>query len=155
MSRLPIYGNPQTPAHWRAVLNAIDTNLGQDNSSIIVLKDAIGHEGTSGVALTAGQALYAPSAGNIALARANTLASSRVIGFASKTTTGAGVAEYQSAGIIPLTGVLAGVRYYLSAVTAGLIVSTPDAIAGQFLVQVGHGVDANLLLFVPHTPILL
>jgi len=155
MSRLPLYPNPQTPAHWRALINAIDYNLGLTEADIIVLQDAIGHEGTSSGALTIGEALYAPSAGNIAKARANALTTSRVIGFASKTTTGAGVAEYQSVGIIPLTGVTAGTRYYLSAVTAGLIVSTPDAVAGQFLAAVGWGVDANLLLFIPHSPILL
>lgn len=155
MSRLPIYQNPQTPAHWRAVLNAIQTNLGQDDTSITIIMEALFAEGTSSGAVTAGQALYVPSNGTVAPARANTLASSRVAGFATETTSGAGVAPYQSVGIITRSGIVAAQKYYLSAVTAGLLVTTPDAVAGQFLVLVGWGVATDKLLFVPHSPILL
>lgn len=156
MSRLPIYGNPQTPAHWRAVLNALRTNLSQDDAAIAILNGAIfDTDSTASGAVTAGEAMYAPSAGTVAKARANTLASSRVVGFATETTAGAGVAPIQSAGIITRSGVTANQRYYLSAVTDGLLVTTPDAVAGQFLVLIGWGVDTNKLLFVPHTPILL
>jgi hypothetical protein len=155
MPRKPIYANPQTPAHWRALINAIDYNLGLTEADILELQGVVFTTGTTSGAVTAGQIMYSNGAGTLALARANTLASSRVTGFVRETTAGAGVAEIQSAGIIPVTGVVAGTRYYLSAVTAGLIVSTPDAVAGQFLVLVGWGVDTDQLLFVPHSPILL
>lgn len=156
MPRKPLYPNPQTPAHWRALINAIDYNLGLTESDIAELQDVVFYDtGTTSGAVTAGQAMYSNGAGTLALAQANTLASSRVTGFVRETTAGAGVAEIQSVGIIPVTGVVAGTKYYLSAVTAGLIVSAPDAVAGQFLVQVGWGVTTNRLLFIPHSPILL
>lgn len=163
MSRLPLYPNPQTPAHWRALINAIDFNLGLTESDIAALQTAVTElqgvvfyeEGTTLGAVTAGQAVYSTGAGTLALAQATTLASSRVTGFVRETTVGAGVAEIQSVGIIPVTGVVAGARYFLSAVTAGLIVNNPDATAGQFLVPIGWGLTTNRLLFVPHTAILI
>lgn len=156
MSRLPLYPNPQTPAHWRSLINAIDYNLGLTESDIDELQSVVFYDsGTTSGAVNAGQAVYSSGAGTLALARANTLASSRVTGFVRETTGGAGVAEIQSVGIIPITGVVAGARYFLSAVTAGLIVNNPDAVAGQFLVPVGWGLTTDRLLFVPHTAILI
>lgn len=156
MSRLPLYPNPQTPAHWRALINAIDYNLGLTETDIAELQDVVFYDtGTTSGAVTAGQAVYSSGAGTLALAVASALASSRVTGFVRETTSGAGVAEIQSVGIIPVTGVVAGARYFLSAVTPGLIVNNPDAVAGQFLVPIGWGVTTDRLLFVPHTPILI
>jgi len=169
MSRLPIYHNPQTPAHWRSVLNAIDTNFRLTDADIAALQaeidaaeleiDAlqaiVGSSGTAPGAITTGQALYSSGTGTVALARANALATSRVIGFASQTTGGAGLVTYQSVGIITVPGVAANTRYFLSAVTPGLIVTSPDATAGQFIMPVGFGVTTNRLLFVPLTPILI
>jgi hypothetical protein len=156
MSRLPLYPNPQTPAHWRALINAIDFNLGLVETQVADLDDAVFYDtGVAPGAVTAGQAMASSGAGTIVKAQANALSTSRVVGFVRETTAGAGVAEIQSVGIIPITGVVANTRYFLSAVTSGLIVSTPDAVAGQFLVPIGWGVTTDRLLFVPHTPILI
>lgn len=99
------------------------------------------------VDMPAGSAVYKTGTGNICLlARADSQAASRVIGFA-KTLIAANVSGYiQTDGIVGgFTGLTIGARYFLSPITAGAITTTCPTAAGQIVAPVGTAISATEL----------
>jgi hypothetical protein len=134
-----------------AALDAVVTALGTD---VDELQGAIFATGTATTNVTTGDALYASANGSVARAQANAEATSIVVGIALETVTSGNPVRYQVCGSVALTGVTFGVEYYLSADTAGALVSTPDAIAGEYIVPVGRA-RANAILVIAPGPLVL
>ncbi len=151
----PIHTSPKTDSQLRSILNRLQrgqTTLVADLGS---LEDRFLRQGTAGVAVAAGNVLYAPSSGSVSPARANTALTSIVVGVALNGAAPAANVVYLTIGAVTLSALSAGVVYYLSAVTPGAIVSTPDAVAGQYIVPVGKALTTTELLFLPLTSVLL
>lgn len=140
----------------------IEADIADIQSDILVIEsdiddinDRMIRTGTASGAITIGDVLYAPSNGTVSRAVATAEASSYVIGIALQTVTNGNPVQYQVAGAVALTGVTAGDQYYLSANTAGSVVSTPDAVAGEYIVLVGRAPADGIMLIAPGSPILL
>lgn len=133
-------------------LEAIVVALGGD---VDELQGAIFATGTTTTNVTAGDALYASANGSVGRAQANAEATSIVVGIALQTVTSGNPVRYQVCGSVALTGVTFGAEYYLSADTAGALVSTPDAVAGEYIVPVGRARANGILVIAPGPLVLL
>lgn len=153
---LPIFTSPKTDSQLRTVLNRLQKSVETLVTDLGDLEDVFVRTGSAGIgAVSAGDVLYAPSTGNVAPALANADSTSKVIGVAFNDAAMGEDVIYYTAGVISITGVVVNTLYYLSADTPGAIVSTLDAIAGEYVVPVGRGVETDKLLFSPLTRILL
>lgn len=78
-----------------------------------------------------------------------------VLGFAKETQTVGLLIDIQCAGVFANTGLSEGQIYFLSAVSAGNITTTPPSTPGQFITRVGEAGSALQLCVKPEVPILL
>lgn len=156
MASKPILTSPRTESQLRTVLSRLEQNIEVLVTDLGDLEDRIIRTGTAGAAVAAGEVVYASSNGGVSEAQANADATSRVAGIALNSAALGEDVIYQSAGVVTgLSGLTFNTFYYLSAVTPGLLVSTPDAVAGQYLVLVGLALTSTDLLLMPIAGILL
>ena len=104
-----------------------------------------------------GEALYSrASDGKVGKAIANsTLDKAIVAGFAQTTKTAGQTVRVIVAGLSATSGLNTGTEYYLSAASAGGIVSTPPSTSGQYLTRVGETALSSELIIRLEPPILL
>ncbi len=104
-----------------------------------------------------GEALYCrASDGKVGKAIANsTLDKAIVAGFAQTTKTAGQTVRVIVAGLSATSGLNTGTEYYLSAASAGGIVSTPPSTSGQYLTRVGETALSSELIIRLEPPILL
>jgi hypothetical protein len=104
-----------------------------------------------------GEALYARSSdGKVGRAIANdTFDKANVIGFAQTTKLSGELVRVSIVGVAPNSGLSPGAIYYLSAVSAGTITSTPPSTAGHYVTRVGEAASAAELTVQLEPPILL
>lgn len=99
-------------------------------------------------------------------AKADALATSQVVGLATRNTNEAGQAQYpKAANVLVLTteewdavagttgGLVEGDAYYLSAATAGHITSVAPSASGSFIVRVGIALSPTRLLVTLNAPV--
>lgn len=122
---------------------------------------------TAAAALTKGNAVYVPSAGNVNKARANAAGTSKVVGIVPNDISNGATGTVQVNGVVTLTtaewdaitgqtgGLTAGSIYFLSAATAGLLTTTAPSTVGQLVVRVGIALSATEMSVSPGDPILL
>ena len=154
---LPISALPKTPSELRSVLNRLETNSSTTGGGVMQsLFDAVFDEATAANDVDLAEIVYIVSEGNVDLARADAAATHIAIGVVTEAATSGGTCEFQTHGIVGgFSGLTPGAKYYLSAVTAGLVVATPDAVTGQYVVFLGKAISATELLFIPSTVVLL
>lgn len=101
-----------------------------------------------------GDVVYISAAGTVSKARANALSTSDAIAFATATILTTATGSYQTNGLLTgLSGLTAGARYYLSAGTAGAMVTTaPDATTSEFVVPLGFAMSTTEFLIEIHPP---
>lgn len=100
---------------------------------------------TAAVNLAVGEVVYISAANTVDKADADSDATAKPIGFAASTVLAAASVGVISDGVISgLSGLTAGVRYYLSA-TAGAITATPPTGSGNNIIQVGFAKSATEL----------
>lgn len=160
---LPIITSPRTESQLRSALSRLERAVsslagggggggGGGGSGSIGFED----EATLGGTVTAGDVVYPSGNNQVSRARANAEATAKVAGIAVDSGVAGGTIDFQFVGIVEgFSGLTAGNFYYLSAVTAGAIVSPPDAVVGQFIVPVGLAMSSTALLLQPGTRILL
>ena len=164
---LPYAGNVGTVGTWRLSIDDeyIPGGGGDDPGG--------GGEGTvANAVLAAGEAttsvgtlLYIDNEGNARRAKADDIATSRVVGAAMTVANAGGVVKYGTNLILDvfntepvvdndIGGLFAtGYTYYLSAVNAGNWTLTPDTTTeGSVVIQCGHATDTNRMLVEIQTP---
>lgn len=104
-----------------------------------------------------GQALYIDTpSGNVYKAIASAGEDeATVIGFAKETKLAGGTLDVLVGGVLGTSGLSNGELYFLSAVSAGAITTTPPSTAGQYVTRVGEAGTASQLIVRPEPPILL
>lgn len=112
---------------------------------------------TAGENLTSGNAVYFDSpTGLVFKAIANlTLDEATVIGFAQENVSTGVATNILITGALATSGLSPGTPYFLSAVSAGSITTTPPSTAGQFVTRVGEAGAATQLAVRPDLPIQL
>lgn len=145
---LPIYTAPKTPAALQQVLFRLSHNVGQTGETLTQVFDSVFRTATAGSAISATQVVYASGNNAINKAQANALSTSRAVGIAPVAIANGAPGEYQLSGVVEVAGwgLTAGLVYYLSAVAAGGLVSTPDAVAGQYIVVIGKALATDKLV---------
>lgn len=111
----------------------------------------------AGEALTSGNAVYldAPT-GKLYKAIANqTIDEASVLGFAQENVLANVSTDILVGGALATSGLSPGAFYFLSAVSAGSITTTPPSTAGQFVTRVGEAGAATQLAVRPEPPIQL
>lgn len=151
----PFLVDPKTDSQLRAVLNRLRQNQVTFTADLSEVENVVVRQGTATAAVAAGHVLYAPSSGNVAPAQANTAARTRAIGVALNAASIGDNVVFVVCGAVSKSGLVAGTEYFLSAVSPGTIVSTPDASAGQYIASVGVALTNGVLIFLPKAPILL
>ena len=151
MATHPIATIPKTPAHLRQVIERLRTQTSTNTLAALYL------DSTADVNLAVGDVVYASTAGNVALAVASGLATSKIVGVSMETTTALGASSIQTAGIVenPAWTLVTNSLYYLSSTTPGAITTVPNETVGNTIVVVGVAVSATKLLLLISTPILL
>ena len=104
-----------------------------------------------------GQALFSrTSDGKVGRAIANdTFDKANVVGIAQTTKLSGELVRVLIVGLAPATSLSAGAIYYLSAASAGSIVTSPPSTAGQFVTRIGEAASASELIVQLEPPILL
>ena len=151
----PIFTSPKTDSQLRAVLNRLQKSQETLITDLGELEDVFVRTGEAAGAVSAGDVLYAPANGTVDQAQADAAGTSKIVGVAINAAALGENVIYYTAGVVPITGVVVDTLYYLSAVTPGAIVSTPDASAGEYIVPAGRGIETGQLLFLPGIRILL
>ena len=111
----------------------------------------------AGEDLTSGNAVYldAPT-GKLYKAIANqTIDEASVLGFAQENVLANISTDILVGGVLATSGLSPGTFYFLSAVSAGSITTTPPSTAGQFVTRVGESGAATQLAVRPEPPIQL
>jgi hypothetical protein len=121
------------------------------------LENIVIQSGIADSAITARDVLYAPTSGHIALARADALATSKVIGIAVEDISSSATGLYAVVGAVTSTGwgLTTNAIYYLSPTVAGGITSTAPTTIGQYVVPVGKASASSVLSFIPQESTLL
>lgn len=151
LGREPITTTPHSPSHLRVVIDRLRRQAGATTG--VIFPD----EGTAASALAVGEVVYAPSAGNLDLAIATALSTSRVVGIVVQAADSGAIAIIQTAGVVENAGwsLTANTVYYLSKDTPGALTATgPDA-TGETVVAVGIAISATQLMLLITPPILL
>ena len=91
-----------------------------------------------------GDAVYVLSAGQVRQARADDVAKARVVGVVTAKPT-ATTCVVASGGAVPIAGLTAGSRHFLSATQAGRVVDSEPA-SGSWVVSLGMAKDATTLV---------
>lgn len=118
-----------------------------DDQSTVSSASSLDNSYLAEAAVSIRDAVYISSADNVKKAQGDADATRDVIGFAtaSQPTPGSAVVV-RSGGILSgFSGLTAGARYYLSAASAGAIVSTPPTSSGSSVVSVGFAKSATAL----------
>jgi len=104
-----------------------------------------------------GQALFSrASDGKVGRAIANdTFDKANVVGIAQTTKLSGELVRVLIVGLAPGTSLSAGAIYYLSAASAGALVTSPPSTAGQFVTRIGEAASASELIVQLEPPILL
>lgn len=161
---LPIITSPRTESQLRSALSRLERAVsslaggggggggGGSGSGSIGFEETA----TAGGTVTALDVVY-PSANNqVSRAQANSATTAKFAGIAVESGTAGGSIDYQIVGIVEgFTGLTVGNYYYLSATTAGAIVSPPNAGTGQYIVLIGIALSSTALLLQPGPRILL
>lgn len=108
------------------------------------------------VALALGDVVYVSAAGAVAKSQANAAGTAKVIGMARAAIESAATGPIQTDGILSgLTGLTAGLPYYLSADTAGTMVTTAPSESGKFVTKLGTAISTTELEISIREPIKL
>jgi len=104
-----------------------------------------------------GQALFSrASDGKVGRAIANdTFDKANVVGIAQTTKLSGELVRVLIVGLAPGTSLSAGAIYYLSAASAGALVTSPPSTAGHFVTRIGEAASASELIVQLEPPILL
>lgn len=145
---LPIYTATKTPGALQQALFRLSHNAGQTSEESKKAFDSVFRTATAGSAISATQVVFASGNNAINKAQANALATSRAVGIAPTAIANGAQGEYQLSGVVEVAGwgLTTGLVYYLSAVTPGGLVSTPDAVAGQYVVVIGKALAPDKLV---------
>ena len=148
--------NPKTPAQLRAALAKLAKDLKDDKmditdltSDVAALLAGFRREAIAAEALVVGDVVYLSAADTLSKARANAIGTAKPEGVVTRSAASGGIAEYCPAGVVekPGWGLTVGAEYFLSASTAGLIVTSPDSeTAGSVTIMVGVALSATELL---------
>lgn len=119
-------------------------------------------------AVVIGTPLYNDANDGVKKAKADASATKNVLGLAAAVTTApAGSVPITISGVLTATtgqwdavagtsgGLTAGTRYYLSAITSGLLTATPPSTIGQYVVEIGIALSTTELLIAIKPVILL
>lgn len=102
-------------------------------TNVISTTGAVYGSGTTGAAVTAGQALYLDSNTNtLKLAITTSAAAADAVGIALHAAGSGQPMKYQTAGDITIGGTIVAGQTYVTSTTAGGIAPVTDATAGQF-----------------------
>jgi len=117
--------------------------------------------------IIAGAALYASAADHVNNAKADSIATARVVGLAAAAIGSGSSGSVETQDILALTtaqwdavagttgGLTFNTDYYLSAATAGMLTATPPSTVGQVVVKVGRAISTTELKVQISQPILL
>jgi len=143
--------SPKTAAHMRVVIDRLRRQAGTTSGTILP------SGGTAAVAITLGDVLYAPSAGNLNKAIATALATARVVGVAVESISSGATGTMQTCGVVEIAtwSLTANTVYYLSKDTAGAITATAPTATGEVVIPVGFALSATELRLLSVPPILL
>jgi hypothetical protein len=101
---------------------------------------------TAEEAVGAAKALYISSADSVSLAKGDAAGTSQVVGFSKAAALITAPVDVVSEGVLDgFSGLSAGLRYYLSAATAGAITSTIPTGTGNTICQVGYAKNTTKL----------
>lgn len=144
-----IYINPKSQSQIRQVFADINVCFAQFN---LAIADVGTLQGVGGEVLALGEIVRYDGVGAFVKAQADSLANAAAIGGVQEIV-GLDIRVAQS-DTIPATGLTPGARYFLSAVTAGAIVTAPDSTsAGAVSLCVGYALSATELHVEIGTPI--
>ena len=151
LAREPITTSPRTPSHMRVVIDRLRRQAASASGVIFP------GTGIATVAISAGEVVYAPSAGNLDLAIASGLSTSQVVGLAKENASIGDMVVIQTTGVIENTSwaLTTNTIYYLDPSTAGGITDTAPTTTGQTVVPIGIAVSATELKLLIPPPILL
>jgi len=108
------------------------------------------------VALALGDVVYVSAASTVAKSQANAAGTAKVIGLARAAIEANATGEIQTDGILSgLTALTAGSTYYLSADTAGAMVTAAPSETGKFIVKLGTAISTTELEISIREPIKL
>lgn len=111
-----------------------------------------------------GQPLYTRSSGNLDLAQANSLGTSKVAGLALNNASGGTSVNYELDGVVTQsdwtqvigqTNLSPGSTYFLSPAIAGKLTTIAPEVGGELVVKVGVALDSSTLNLEIEPPILL
>lgn len=155
----------RTPEQLRAALAFIYKSLKEDKDDLDELDDIIttllgslSKEALASEAITAGQILRLTADDTVALARANAVGTSDVVGAALEDIASGTVGKYVPLGLVKRDswGLTRGSTYFLSSSTAGEVAAAPVGTAdGNVILAVGTAYTSELLYFNPAEPIIL
>lgn len=133
-NRRPVRPHPITDAQQRANWRRVD-------------KDRTNQEtGEAQEAIDLGEVVRASAANQLNLARANTDTNARPVGIAIETMANGHTGAYKTSGLIRNAGwsLTPGAMYFLSGVTAGAMVATPDVTSeGEYVIILGRAQSAT------------
>lgn len=148
MAFLPVYPSPKNHAHLQKVIDQLRKSIELTSNQLTDVDSSVRPTVTVDANVAVGQVVYATTADHVGLARANAIGTSKLIGIAGEAVTSGNDGFIVTAGLATVSNItlVTNTLYFLSAVTAGLLVSTIDATAGQFIVPVGRAVATDKLL---------
>lgn len=151
-----LYTSPKTESQLRETLTRINQLIRLDGEKLDALDEAITSLSVSNRQsaeadsdMTAGQAVRIPSEDHIDLAQADVVANADVIGIVVSDVASGGEVDFAYGGIVQVDdwGLTPGADYFLSATTAGKIVTSPDgSAAGNMVRRVGRAISAEEFL---------
>ena len=145
-----VYTNPQTQSQLRRVFQDLNVCIANLTAAVADVGTKLG---VAGEVLAVGEVVRDNGSGAWVKAQADTLANASAIGIV-QSITGLDVRIAQS-DIVITSGLTAGTRYFLSGVTSGAIVSSPDTTtSGAVAIVVGYALSSTEL-FVAFAPPML
>lgn len=119
----------------------------QPGDTLDTAADVVVLTNSDAAAAAIGEIFYIFGSNSVKKARADAAATAQAAVFAAAVITAGATGAFQSDGIIAgLSGLTPGAVYYVSAVTAGAITTTPPSTVGQFVVRLGHALSATEFL---------
>lgn len=158
MAIFPVNTSPKTPAHLRIVLDRLRNQISAAASDDITeLQNVVFITPTADSSFAIGDVVYASGMDTAELAIATGLSTSGAIGISVEVTASGIASKIQVSGIVENTGwsLTSGLVYYLSAITAGALVTTPDNTPGNTINPIGIAVSATKLRLLSVPPVLL
>lgn len=143
---LPIDINPLTPAALRNTLARIQRDTTTLNVSQEDLDNYNTETATAAQAMSVGDLVYLPSAGNMDLADASGDSTATPVGMLIADVAAAALGRYRVVGEVENSGwtLTPGEKYFLSGVNPGKIVSTIDvSLDDEYVIMVGRAITAT------------